>query len=129
MTEKLENPKIEEITFDDIKIQSDEIGELMIIYHEVYWHIIYKYRCKSNLPTKEFCLKFSLKCILSRRLRRIASLTRGFVWILLPHDKSFSILWVPQRTLRRCITFLDQDSAMKGDWMNPLWIFKLILFI
>ena len=36
MTEKLENPKIEEITFDDIKIQSDEIGELMIVYHEVY---------------------------------------------------------------------------------------------
>ena len=42
MTEELENPKIEEISLGDIQIQSDEIGELMIIYHEVYWLIIYK---------------------------------------------------------------------------------------
>ena len=41
MVEKLEDPKIEEIPLEKIKIQSDEIGELMIIYHEVYWLLIY----------------------------------------------------------------------------------------
>ena len=41
MVEKLESPKIEEIPLENIKIQSDEFGELMIIYHEVYWLLIY----------------------------------------------------------------------------------------
>ena len=44
MTKKLENPKIEEIPLENIpvKSQSDEIGEFMISYNEVYWLIIYK---------------------------------------------------------------------------------------
>ena len=42
MVEQLENPKIEEIFLEDIKIQSNEIGEFMISYNEVYWLIIYK---------------------------------------------------------------------------------------
>ena len=41
MVEKLESPKIEEIPLEKIKIQSDEIGELMIIYHELFWLLIY----------------------------------------------------------------------------------------
>ena len=41
MTEKLKNPKIEEISLEDIQIQSNEICELMIIYHEVFWLLIY----------------------------------------------------------------------------------------
>ena len=42
MTEKLENPKIEEISLENIKIKSNEIGEFMISYHEVYWFINYE---------------------------------------------------------------------------------------
>ena len=122
MVEQLENPKIEEIFLEDIKIQSNEIGEFMISYHEVYWLIIYKY--KSDLQTKEFYLKFSLKCILSRRfwrfIRQFVSLTRGSVWILRPHGKSFSILWATKDT--ETLYYFSRSGQRDEMWSDELFM-------